>query len=181
MLITKVILDKNCLVPMSSDLWDSFRNYWITKCTIRLNSFMSSPDANKIMSDPFNVAYKDILLYATMTMILEARQMLHLVNGDPDQDVLLNYTPQPLKLKIENNFDSYIDKDCIVLPYRYLADNDANLLIEAISGALTKDLTEDEMGYVRSSFEQYRSVQNELILSDPVLFYKNLRHNVLNS
>ena len=183
MLVTKVILDKNCLVPMTSDLWDDFKNRWVDKCTRRLKTFMSSSDADMIMADPYNSAYKDILLYTTMTMFLEVRQMLHLVEDDnvTGKEVLLNYAAHPLRLKIENNLDSYIDEDCIVLPYRYLADNDFDLLIEKLSETLTKDLTADEILYVRSSFEQYRSVQNAEILSNPALYYKNLQHAVLNN
>jgi hypothetical protein len=94
---------------------------------------------------------------------------------------LLNYTAYPFELKIENKLDSYIDNDCVVLPYQYLADNDFNLLIEKVSAILTKDLEEDEINYIKSSFEQYRFAQNETILSNPAEYYKELRRKILNN
>jgi len=181
MLVTKVILDKDCILPMTPDLWNIFTNRWIAKCNDMLSSFMSRDDANMIMADRYNSAYKDTLLYATMTMFLAVRQMSHLVDDVPEQEVLLNYVAYPFKLKIENNLNSYIDHDCVVLPYRYLADNDFDLLIEKLSAALTKDLKQDEINYVRSSFEKYRSAQNETILSNPAEYYKELRRKILNT
>jgi hypothetical protein len=97
------------------------------------------------------------------------------------QQVLLNYVAGPFKLKIENELDLYIDNDCVVLPYQYLADNDFNLLIEKVSAILTKDLEEDEINYIKSSFEKYRSAQNKAILSNPAEYYKKLRRKILNN
>lgn len=182
MLITKVVLDKNCPLPMTPDLWNTFTNHWIFKCTQKLKSFMSQDNADKIMADYYNNEYKDILLYTTMTMFLSIRQMLHLVDDTiPEQQVLLNYVAGPFKLKIENELDLYIDNDCVVLPYQYLADNDFNLLIEKVSAILTKDLEEDEINYIKSSFEKYRSAQNKAILSNPAEYYKKLRRKILNN
>lgn len=180
MLATKVKLDKNCLVPITPDLWAIFMEDWANKCTSMLTSFMSLEAAHKIMADRYNHVHKDTLLYATITGFLKARQMLHIVEDVPEQDVLLNYTSRPFNLKIEKNLDSYIDSECTVLPYAYLADNNDNLLIETLSNVLGRDLKEEEIDYVRSSFNKYRSAQNEIILTNPVAYYKELRHRVLN-
>jgi hypothetical protein len=168
MLVTKVILDKNCLVPMPPDLWHTFTNQWMNKCTAMLKGFMSPDNANKIMSDYYNNDYYDILLYVTVTMFLNKSNILHYVDDTPEKKVSLDYT-------------LHIDKDCITLPYRYLADNNVNLLIEKLSEILTKNLNEDEINYVKSSFNQYRSAQNELILSNPSKYYKELRRKILNT
>ena len=180
MLVAKVILDKNCLIPVPPDLWDIFTNRWISRCRNILTDFMSHDNANNILNDRFNIMYKDTLLYAIMTMFITIHQMQHLVDDTPEQEILFNYVTYPLKLKIENKLDSYIDDDCVLIPYRYLADNDCNLLIEKISDLLTKTLNEDEINYIKMSFDQYYSAQNKSILSNPVEYYKELRRKILN-
>ena len=180
MLVIKVFLDKNCLLPITPDMWSIFINRWIDKCTNMLRTFMGQDSAHKIMADRYNPMYRDILLYATMTMFLKVRQMLHLVDTSTNQEVLLSYTLPSFNLKIENNLDSYIDDECIVLPYSYLANNNIDLLIEKISAILARNLKDNEVNYITSSFNQYRVVQDISILTNPVSYYKELRHRVLN-
>jgi len=168
MLATKAVLDKNCLIPMTTEMWSIFTNQWIVKCTDMLNSFMSRDETNKIMSDYYNNEYRDILLYATVTMFLNKSQMLPYVDEAPEKELLLDYTMD-------------IDDDCIILPYRYLADNNVDLLIEKLSEVLAKTLNEDEINYVKTSFNQYRSAQSESILSNPAEYYKELRRKILNN
>ena len=181
MVVTKVILDKNCLLPVTPDLWDIFTNRWTTKCRNILTNFMSYDNANKILDDRFNNIYKDTLLYAIMTMFLNIHQMQHLVDDTSEQEILFNYVTYPLKLKIENKLDSYIDDECVILPFRYLADNNCNCLIEKLSKTLEKNLNEDEINYIKTSFDQYYSAQNKSILSNPVEYYKDLRRKILNT
>jgi hypothetical protein len=76
--------------------------------------------------------------------------------------------------------DHYVDDECVILPYKYLSTDDYELLVEKISATLERTLNNDELSYIRSSFDKYRLSQDQLLLLNPVGYYKNIRNVVLN-
>lgn len=165
---------------MSSDTWKIIIEKWSTYSMKELLLFKTRDDAIKIINDRFNDEYKDDILYVTLRQMLSFYGMLHLVEETPKQQILYDYVIYPATKKIGKRLDQYIDDDCVVLPYRYLSTGDYDLLVEKISAILERKLNIDELSYVQSSFDKYRSLQDQLLLSDPISYYKNIRNVVLN-
>ena len=180
MLAKKTILDKNCLLPMSRDTWEIVIKRWSTNCVKQLSQFMNNDDAKKMIDDRFNDEYKDALYYATVRMILFSYGMLHLVEDVPEQKNIYEYVIYPVTQTLGKRLDYYVDNECTVLPYSYLATGDYELLAEKISAVLERSLNNDELSYIRSSFDRYRLSQDQLLLSNPKSYYKNIRAAVLN-
>ena len=180
MLAKKTILDKNSLLPLTPALQDFFNNRWATHCTFQLLRLTTPEEANKMVNDRFNVEYKDILYYATIRMMMNFFGILHLVEPVSKQEDIFNRIINPRDRSVGNKLDYYIDDKCVVLPYRYLADNDSNLLVSKISEVLEQELSNDELNYIRKLFETYRSVQDSQLLANPVEYYKELRRRALN-
>jgi hypothetical protein len=137
-------------------------------------------EANKMVNDRFNVEYKDILYYATIRMMMNFFGILHLVEPIPKQEIIFDRIINPKDRSVGNKLDSYIDDQCIVLPYKYLADNDSVLLVEKISEVIGRELKANESYYINAVFEKYRSAQDNQLLDDPIEYYKELRHKALN-
>jgi len=180
MLAKKTLLDKNCLLPMSRDTWEFVIARWSTGCMKQLLMFKNLDDATKMIADRFNEEYKDDLYYVTVRMMLFSYGILHLVERIPEQKSIYDYVIYPATETLGEKLDYYIDDNCTILPYRYLATGDYELLVEKISAILERTLNNDELGYIRSSFDKYRSSQDQLLLSNPKSYYKNLRATVLN-
>lgn len=180
MLAKKTLLDKNCLLPMSSDIWKIVIDEWKTYCMKQLLLFKNKDDAIKMVNDRYNEAYENELHYASIRMMLLFYRMLHLVEDVPAQNSIYDYVIYPATKRIGKKLDYYIDDDCVVLPYRYLATGDCELLVEKLSTILERTLSNDELDYVRLSLDGYRSSQNQSILLNPKAYYKNIRNIVLN-
>ena len=180
MLAKKTLLDKNCLLPMSRATWEIVMERWSIHCMKQLLLFKNSDDAVKMVNDRFNSDYKDDLHYATIRMILGFYGMLHLVEEVPAQRSVYEYVIYPATKTTGKRLDHYVDDECVVLPYKYLSTGDYELLVEKISATLERTLNNDELSYIRSSFDRYRSCQDQLLLSNPIEYYKNIRNVVLN-
>lgn len=180
MLAKKTLLDKNCLLPMSQDTWKIVIDEWSAYCMKQLLLFKNNDDAVKMINDRYNDTYKNDLHYASIRMMLLFYRMLHLVEDVPVQDSIYEYVIYPATKTIGKRLDYYIDDECVVLPYRYVATKDYNLLIEKLSIILERTLNNDELNYICSSFDTYRLSQDQLILSNPIGYYKNIRNSVLN-
>ena len=180
MLAKKTLLDKNCLLPLSRDTWEIVIDRWSTHCMRQLLLFKNSNDATDMINDRYNDKYKDDLYYATIRMMLVFHGMLHLVEAVPEEKNIYEYVIYPITKRKGKKLDHYVDEECTVLPYRYLSTSDYDLLIEKISDLLEHPLNNDELNYIRSSFDKYRSSQDQLLLSNPVGYYKDIRNRVLN-
>lgn len=180
MLAKKTLLDKNCLLPMSRSTWEIVMERWSIHCMKQLLLFKNSDDAIKMISDRFNDEYKDDLHYATIRMMLIFYGMLHLVEEVPKQKSVYEHVIYPATKTTGKRLDYYVDDECTTLPYRYLATGDYELLVEKISAILERTLNNDELSYIKTSFDRYRLSQDQLLLSNPVTYYKNIRATVLN-
>jgi hypothetical protein len=181
MLSKKTILCKDVKLPVTQGLWEYIWKGWQIYCFQQLSPTVGEEHAKKMLRDRFNPDYLNILHYYTVRMFLTFHNMLHLVEDIPEQEILFDLVFYPMRLRYGNKLNSYIDEDCVVLPYSYLSNNDCDQLIDKISALLNQELTNDEIEYIKISFEKYRSSQGELLLSDPVGFYNQLKHSVINS
>lgn len=180
MLAKKTVLDKNALLPLTLEQQDFFNNRWAKHCTFQLLRLTSPEEAKKMINDRFNEEYKDILYFATTRMMMNFYGILHLIDPIPKQEAIFDRMIDHKDRSVGVKLDSYIDDQCVVLPYRYLADNDSDLLVEKISKLLDRELKDNELNYVKTLFEKYRSAQDNLLLNNPIEYYKELRHKVLN-
>lgn len=180
MLAKKTLLDKNCLLPISRNIWEIIVDKWSIYCMKQLLLFKNNDEATKMINDRFNDEYKDDILYATVRDMLSFYGMLHLVEDTPEQKILYKYVIYPATKTIGKQLAHYVDDKCTILPYKYLAASDHNLLVEKLSAILERKLNSNELSYVRASFDKYRSSQDQLLLSNPIFYYKNLRNVVLN-
>jgi hypothetical protein len=80
--------------------------------------------------------------------------------------------------RIGKTLNSYIDSECVVLPYSYLLSNDINLLMSKITELFNGTPTEEEQDFIKKSFIKYRSAQNQTLLSDPLTYYNELKNKV---
>jgi hypothetical protein len=180
MLVKKTILNKNVQAPMSQGMWEYIIARWKATCLPHLLSLTSLENANKMLSDRLNPDYADILCYATMRLTTTFFNMLHLVEDVPKQEILFDRVIYPMRFRFGAKLDSYIDDKCTILPYSYLSSNDFNLLTQCISSVLNRKINDDEIKYVNTTFETYRSSQNQLMLSNPVEYFNQLKQTVLN-
>ena len=181
MLAKKTILNKQLHLPMSQGMYEYIRARWKVLCLPHLLRLVSRADARKMLDDRFNSHYADILCYATVRMTMTFLNMLHLVENVPEQEILYDRVIYPMRFRFGDKLNSYIDDKCVVLPYGYLSKNNCNLLTEKISELLKRDLSGNEVNYINSSFETYRSAQNQLMLSNPVEYFFRLKESVLNN
>ena len=180
MLAKKTLLDKNCLLPMSHNTWKFVIERWSIHCMQQLLLFKNNDDAIKMIKDRYNDTYHNELQYATIRMMLSFHGMLHLVEDVPKQNSVYEHVIYHTTKTIGKRLDYYVDDECIILPYKYLATGDYGLLVEKISAILERRLSNNELSYIRSSFDKYRSSQDQLLLSNPIDYYKNIRNVVLN-
>lgn len=180
MLYKKTILNKDVQLPMTEGLWEYVIARWKISCKQQLVPIVGEELANKMVRNRFDDEYKDMLYYASSRMVLNFFNMLHLVEAVPEKEILYDKVIYPLRFKFGRELNSYIDDECVVLPYRYLLDNDLELLIRKISEVLEEDLNEQDIQYIGEMFQKYRDAQDHLMLSDPVKYYEELRRAALN-
>lgn len=67
--------------------------------------------------------------------------------------------------------------DCIKLPFKYLIDNDVELLTTTLSNIVPID--DDKKKIIMTNYEKYRNSQNQQIISDPIRYYITLKQEAL--
>jgi len=76
-----------------------------------------------------------------------------------------------------NNYISLAD---VLLPYNYLATHNVDLLVSTVSTVLERELSQNEIEFIHSSFAKYMSSQNSLVLSDPIQYYNTIKEECSN-
>ena len=139
-----------------------------------------------MVQDNLNEEYKDALTYGTIRMLLKFYGMLDQVEDVPARHCIFDYVFYIIRnsnppFKLGARLDSFINDDCVTLPYSYLANNDCNLLSAKIATVLDKQLTSEDERFIKESFDNYRNAQHQLLLSDPVKYYTDLKNKVLTT
>ena len=84
--------------------------------------------------------------------------------------------PGKLPYTIGKAYSDYTD-GCIKLPFRYLMDNDSELLTETLSQLV--NLNDEEKQIIVNNFAKYRNAQNQEILSDPIEYYTTIKQEAM--
>lgn len=182
--ILKTFLDKSASIPLTTSQWENAVLLWEKHCRPELSKFVDPAQVEIILSNRFNIDYRDLLLYASIRLFSGYYQMVDRA-GDLDyqkRDVF-NHVLYPSKQGnipyiVGQHVETLIDNECITLPYRYLSDNDAVLLCQKLSELLRRNLTAAEYSFLYRELANYRSSQDMALLSDPESYIRGVRDRI---
>lgn len=181
--VTKTILARNPDVPLGDEEWAKRIGMWGTSVRNILKKLsVKEEHIERIMGDRFNTEWYDILSYLTMLMFLDRYDLVGAIR-DGTGDDCVNYISEVSMSLYEKTgkpytkgrpYSDFVSNRCTLLPFSYVLDNDADLLVDTVRKLTGTINTEDE-GYIRSSFARYREKQNTSILTDPKEFFFNTK------
>lgn len=183
--VVKNLMDPDHVAPFPPKQWEKIVKQMDFLLELGLRNKVGER-ARDIVQNKFNNANHDIIKFIRLRQMLGYYGLLHLVdkNFPPTRDVantVLFRTPWEEFVKNMNSppyriglpYDSYINNECIQLPYSYLIEGRANLLVDAIE-SLVNHLTNAERVDIAVKFNKYRDMQDQLLLADPVEYYNSL-------
>ena len=178
--ISKTLLGNDAAIPLSKDIWEFSLNRWCDACMPELCKLVSIDRAKEILADRVNPDNKSILEYVTIRILFRYYRLWGGIDPSFTLPSVFNNVLYPSKdsdipYNVGPKLDSYIDDQCVVLPYRYLANADIHLLIKKITELFNRSLTNSEEDFIKTSFTKYRGAQNQTLLSDPVKYYTDLK------
>ena len=175
--ITKVLLDKNVKVPITSAAWQSLLERLEKGCKLELSQLLGTTEVDDIVKNRFDPNYKDIADYAVIRIMLKYFGMLGTVDTiSYTEHNIFDYMVYPQKsasvfYTIGKKVSEYVKEADVVLPYSYLVNNNKDMLIEKLQLAVSRELSSAEKNFVEMSFNKYRAIQNHDILTNPLEFY----------
>jgi len=178
--VTKVILDPNAVIPLVQSEWGKTIAEWQTYCKVALEQTMPSSQADTILADRFNPKYKNLLTLVSIKLLLGYFNVRGLLDPTSDQKIgvfnnVLYASEDPKQnFQIGPPINTFIDSTCEILPYSYLANNDVEHLTCAIASVMNRELTLEESSFITNEFTKYRSAQDQVLLADPVRYFKDL-------
>jgi hypothetical protein len=182
--VIKVMMDPNLVIPLSLSEWENLMTEWKRRCKVFLEQSMSSNHADIVLADRFNPKYKNLLIYISIRLFLDYFKVNGLLDPTSDQklgvfDNVLYASKDPMQgHQIGPPVNTFIDSSCEILPYSYLANNDIDMLTRAIASVMNRKLTLEESSFIASEFTKYRRAQDQVLLSDPVQYFKDLELNI---
>jgi hypothetical protein len=184
--ITKTLMDKNANIPLKDITWEKMLLGWQRFCSMELCHIIGRKmDVSDLFKDRYDSKYYDLLLFATLRSMAKHFGVLKFfdVSAGPEYNVfdkVLYLVKHPTMLYcIGQDIEEFTDQSDVRLPYSYLVNNDEQLLIDALSKILSRDLSATERSFVSSEFLKYRAAQDQKILTDPKQFYLDAREKGL--
>jgi hypothetical protein len=178
--IIKTVLDKDARIPLRKDEWENTIIQWTIHCRPILEKLVPGNQVDIILADRFNLAYKELLTFATAKLFSLYFQCPGLVDSTLGErvgvfdNVLYQSVDPRIPYRVGPKVEEFIDSVCEILPYNYLANNEVNLLIEKMSLILSRELTSEERIFIAAEFTKYRSAQDQKLLVDPVQYFNDL-------
>ena len=136
---------------------------WNESAVETLMSMMPVPNlklATTIVEDKYNPMYLDILCYTSLK---------------PQYDAILGKTHSTAHHSLITEFDSA--SDYVELPYSYIMQNDSVNFLNIIEQIYGSKLSDAQSQFVISNFAKYHAANNQLIMSDPIAFFQQLKIN----
>jgi len=172
--VKKVILSNESDVPIPIETWKFLKErlrYRINECLKILLGL--NIDTNFIFDNRTSEEFKDLIYYTSTISIMKYVGL---------NDVLMMIKESPVNVIPKFNIrDLVLENADVVLPYSYLANNDAELLKQSVSKIFDRELTEEEKLFVFNSFVEYRNKQDAELLMDPLLYFNKIKHNAMTS
>lgn len=178
--VIKVILDPNAVIPLVQSEWENLITGWQIHCKLALEHTMPGDQADAILADRFNLKYKNLLTFISIKLFLGYFDMPGLLDPRSNQKIgVFNNVLYASKDPTRNHrvgplASTFIDSECEILPYSYLANNDVEQLTRAIASVMNRELTLEESSFIASEFTKYRRAQDQVLLADPVQYFKDL-------
>lgn len=189
--INKMMLSDPSLWPVHPEI-KKFRSNRLEKWTkITLSKMLKSEFLSLIdmmYATRNDSQYNVVVKLATMNLLLTQLGLIHHIN--PDQVIgyeMFNHVFYPntnpslnTQYIIGPHVNNYISLADVSLPYNYLATHDADLLVSTVSTILERELSQNEIEFIHSSFAKYIASQNSLVLTDPIQYYNNIKEECSN-
>lgn len=183
--VTKNLMDPNHTAPFPPKQWENINKHLDFLLELGVRKLVGE-QSKEIVKNKFDDANHNIVKFVRIRQILGYYGLLHLVdkNFPPTRDVantvlfrlsfdefIKNMNAVPYKIGLP--YESYINNECVQLPYSYLIEGRANLLIDAIK-SLVDRLTDVEQTAIAVQFNKYRDMQDQTMLTDPYKYYQDL-------
>jgi hypothetical protein len=179
--VIKVIMDPNAVIPLVQNEWNNLMTVLLGHCKVFLENLMPDSDADAIIADRFNPKHKNLLTFIFIKLFLGYFDARGLLDPTSDQKVgafnnVLYASEDPKQnYQVGPSVNTFIDSSCEILPYSYLANNDVEMLTRAIASVMNRELTLEETSFIASEFTKYRRAQDQVLLADPVQYFKDLK------
>lgn len=170
--INKIFLSaENPDVTLPLPFWNKIKEGLKFSMKVRLEKIVGKPiDFNHILKLRLG-PYKDLILYLITIEILNYSKMF---------DILELIGENPQQKKMNNNIkETILTYSDVLLPYNYLKNKDFNLLKNSISKLFNKDLNEDELEFLNTSFNNYVNKQDFELIISPLEYFNNRKQNAL--
>ena len=187
--VVKNWTDPHHIPPFPPKQWEKIRKQTNVALERSLRQVIGER-SKEVVENQFSAANHNIVKFIRTRNLLWYFGLLHLVdkNSIPRRDVtnvVLFRTPfeEFIKdmsgpaYKVGLPCESYYTQDCVLLPYRYLIEGRANLLVDAIE-SVVGTLTDSQRTYIAVQFNKYRDMQDQTILTNPYKYFSDLKNTV---
>lgn len=159
MYCVKNMLDEHVATPHPEKRLHVWK-YWNWLLKTELSTLIPEHKVSEALADT------DIIKYLHIDRMMKTFRIMNYCNlPEPTKESTLNLNPYDM--------DKYLNDRCIILPYRYLVENDVETLVDVISKLLTVD--ESRKNYIVKMFDYYRNKQHLPMLEDPLTFLEQLK------
>ena len=179
--VTKNLVDPNFVAPFPPEQWENINKHLDFLLEAKLQTLVGKQRSKDIVKNKFNNNNHNLVKYLRIRQLLEYFGLLHLLDNDvaPTRDLsnnvlFWNLADSVTPIRIGLHYNSYITEDCIRLPYSYLIEGRANLLIDTIEMAIGH-LTDEVRINIAVQFNKYRDMQDQTMLTDPYKYFSELR------
>ena len=169
--VLKNMLDDNVITAFSSEEFIQVRSFVKQMCIKPVLNILSEQQLDLVFSEP---KYEAIVNYLYFQGMLNMYGLKHLVEN-VEQQMQPEMITFGISNKIYDMFENSKYNYCITLPYSYVVENNIPILLNVITTALSRELSETEKKFVGDNFTKYKSKQNLDILEDPIEHYRQLK------
>ena len=178
--VIKNILDLNAVNPLTEKRMIEVRKIWDLGMKMKLGEMLGEAKARTLDKD------SNLVRYVSFSRMMAYYKLSKLVEENKKQSDLVNTVLYPAKgvlmlgripYTIGKEYSEYTS-DCTKLPFKYLMDNDTDLLIDSLSQLI--ELDDERIQIILSNYDTYRSVQNQEILEDPLKYYNRIKEEGYN-
>lgn len=177
--VNKVVLTSEDDVVISLKLWNDLRN----KLSIIINhkiklKLKSDSDYSFVFNNRFKEKYSHIVFYYSMIAILE-----HYKQYDVLDFIKEDYERNDNVMSVwynEYKKETILKKSDSTLSFKNLSYGSTEKFIESLSLIFNKNLTLEEIEYLKFSFTFYKNLQDKLILEDPLEYFYNRKKKALD-
>jgi hypothetical protein len=172
--INKVILSDESDIPIPKELWEQLKIRLKNRIATKLETILGKPvDIDHIFDNRCN-DYRDLIFYFSSISLLE-------YSGLHDVLALIGYPSNPnLPTRNANIREIVSNNTDVILPYRYLVNNNVELLQDAVSTVFNRPLNNIEKDFIQITFDAYRAKQNTELLTNPLEYFNERKSKAID-